>query len=77
MANGKAGKPKILHEGRISVMREGGESTKLTPDEQKTINSLQREQDGKDRRKVASKLTHKGRPLPEHIQKAIEEASQA
>ena len=33
-------RPKILDECRISVMREGGTPAQLTPDEQRTLESL-------------------------------------
>jgi hypothetical protein len=58
--------------GRISIIREG-EFIELAPDEQKQVDSIDKAQASRDRRKIRAKLTHKGRPLPEHLRSQIEE----
>ncbi len=69
----KEAKPKIIHQGRISVMGIDGEPAELNPDEQRTVDSLQRDVVRSDAAKLTARLTHKGRPLPEQVQRAIDE----
>ena len=61
----------MMKQARISVIRQG-EFVELTPDEQKTVTTIEHAEERRVAAKVKSVLTHKGRPLPEHIQKAIE-----
>ena len=49
------GKAKIMHDGRISVMGKGGKPSKLNPDEEKTIESL----DKKDKSAARAKAKRK------------------
>ena len=58
---------------KISTIR-NNEFVQLTPDEQKQVDSMDKIQARRDIAKATRGLTHKGRPLPDHLRKAIEEA---
>jgi len=57
---------------RISIIKDN-EFLELCQAELDAQSAIKREQNRRDAERLAGKLAYKGRPLPDHIQKAIDE----